>query len=387
MTIPARDRYCSSSSGQILPVHELVLAAQEADTPGARPEHRVDLDRQLYIGLKLDDGAVARDRREVPEARQPAALALVFLPPPPVMGERLGGWIDDHPSRRAVDDHRVTATDDAHQAGDAEHGRQAEGAGHDRGVALGTAELRRHARHQARRHERRIGRAQLLGQDDAALGQLRECLVGRVGQAPHEALADLADILHPGGEVDVARPGEVLHDPGDFGLDGGFRVQTIIGDARVDAAHEARIAQHVHVGVEQVAELLGRRIGQDGGLLLELLELLPRAPKRIGEAQALGLPLTLGDVVFGHLEHAALAHMGRADGDAGRYAEAVGQALDGALGGRHGPLPTAPPSTHFHNSVFHTIAFPISSAGGGAPAMPGHRQASPTPRGGGKSDP
>ncbi len=45
------------------------------------------------------------------------------------------------------------------------------------------------------------------------------------------------------------------------------------------------------------------------------------------------------------------------------------------------------PSTHSHNSVCHTIAFPASSVGGGAPAMPGHRQASSTTRGGGRSDP
>ncbi len=37
--------------------------------------------------------------------------------------------------------------------------------------------------------------------------------------------------------------------------------------------------------------------------------------------------------------------------------------------------------------VHYTIAFPVSSAGGDARAMRGHRQAFPTPRGGGKSDP
>ncbi len=38
-------------------------------------------------------------------------------------------------------------------------------------------------------------------------------------------------------------------------------------------------------------------------------------------------------------------------------------------------------------NCIHTIAFPVSSAGGEAPAMRGHRQAFPTPRGDGKSDP
>ncbi len=37
--------------------------------------------------------------------------------------------------------------------------------------------------------------------------------------------------------------------------------------------------------------------------------------------------------------------------------------------------------------VHYTIVFPVSPAGGDAPAMRGHRQALPTPRGGGKSDP
>ncbi len=35
----------------------------------------------------------------------------------------------------------------------------------------------------------------------------------------------------------------------------------------------------------------------------------------------------------------------------------------------------------------HTIGFPVSSAGGEVPAMRGHRQAFPTPRGDGTSDP
>ncbi len=47
----------------------------------------------------------------------------------------------------------------------------------------------------------------------------------------------------------------------------------------------------------------------------------------------------------------------------------------------------ARPSTYFHNFAYHTIAFPVSSAGGDAPAMGTHRQAFPTPRGSGKRDP
>ncbi len=39
-------------------------------------------------------------------------------------------------------------------------------------------------------------------------------------------------------------------------------------------------------------------------------------------------------------------------------------------------------STHLHDFAYHTIAFPVSSAGGDAPAMRGHRQGVPTPPGG-----
>jgi len=41
----------------------------------------------------------------------------------------------------------------------------------------------------------------------------------------------------------------------------------------------------------------------------------------------------------------------------------------------------------YHLICTPTIAFPVSSVGGRAPAMPAHRQALPTPRGDGKSDP
>ena len=39
----------------------------------------------------------------------------------------------------------------------------------------------------------------------------------------------------------------------------------------------------------------------------------------------------------------------------------------------------APVSTYFHDFAYHTIAFPVPSAGGDAPAMGTHRQAFPTP--------
>ncbi len=45
------------------------------------------------------------------------------------------------------------------------------------------------------------------------------------------------------------------------------------------------------------------------------------------------------------------------------------------------------PITYFHDFAYHTIAFPVPSAGGDARAMRGHRQAFPTPRGSGKRDP
>ncbi len=50
-------------------------------------------------------------------------------------------------------------------------------------------------------------------------------------------------------------------------------------------------------------------------------------------------------------------------------------------------LPRFSVSGLYQLNCTHTIAFPVSSAGGETPAMAAHRQAFPTPRGGGKSDP
>ncbi len=50
-------------------------------------------------------------------------------------------------------------------------------------------------------------------------------------------------------------------------------------------------------------------------------------------------------------------------------------------------LPRFSVSDLYQLKCTHTIAFPVSPAGGEAQAMRGHRQAFPTPRGGGKSDP
>ena len=52
-----------------------------------------------------------------------------------------------------------------------------------------------------------------------------------------------------------------------------------------------------------------------------------------------------------------------------------------------GRIQTQLPSTPLHDFTYHTIAFPVPSAGGDARAMRAHRQAFPTPRGSGKRDP
>ena len=94
------------------------------------------------------------------------------------------------------------------------------------------------------------------------------------------------------------------------------------GDALVDAADEARVRQHREMRVEQVADLLGRGAGQSRGFGLQLAQLLQRDRNGLGEAVALGFDLGLRDVALVHRKIAALADMGRADGDPRRDAEA-----------------------------------------------------------------
>src|SRR5262249_32674399 len=208
-----------------------------------------------------------------------------------------------------------------------EAGGQAEGAGHDRGRALGAADFRGEAADDLRIHQGGIGRRDVLGDDDATLRKAREGLVGCAREIADEAGAALADAGRAGGGGGVVELGEARRHLADLGAHGGLGVDALLGDPALDAAHDARAAEHLQAGVEQEAEFLGGGTVEVFRLVLELLELALRLGQGIGEPLLLGRYRILGDGVFGDVDVTGLDNMRRPDRDAGRDAEAVEAAL------------------------------------------------------------
>ena len=125
-----------------------------------------------------------------------------------VIADRLARRIEDHGAFGAVDHHRRRRPRMLDQGRHREHRRQPQGAGDDRGVAVGAAELGGKAGDPPRIHQRGIGRGQLVGEDDRALGHARIGDVGLFDQVADEPRADDPDILDPRRQIRVAHRGE-----------------------------------------------------------------------------------------------------------------------------------------------------------------------------------
>ena len=188
-------------------------------------------------------------------------------------------------------------------------------------MAVGAAELGGKAGDPPRIHQRGIGRGQLVGENDRALRHARIGDVGLFDQVADEPRADDPDILDPRRQIRVAHRGEALRDLVDLDLDRALGVDPGPANPLVDAAHQARVRQHRHVCIEQVADLLGGGFGKVGGLGFELAQLFQRDRHRFGEAAAFGVDLGFGDMALMHRKLAAVADISRPDGDPRRHAE------------------------------------------------------------------
>ncbi len=229
--------------------------------------------------------------------------------------------MEDDRAFAAVDDDLVAALHLIEKAADAEHRRQVERARHDRGVALGAAEHGGESGDAARIHQRGIGRRQLLGEDHRAFGQRLDRGVRRLGEIAHQARADDADIVDPRREIGIAHLGEARRDLRDLVHHRALGIDALGLDPPLGAAHEARIAEHVKMRVEQIADLFLRRARQGVGLGFQLAQLLGRERDGGGEALELGLDLVLVETVFGNGD-IVVGDEDRTDRDAGRDAEA-----------------------------------------------------------------
>ena len=316
---------------QIVAVHVEKLGAHQPQPHRPVGRRLGQLDRQFEIGFEGDLDPVAGRRRQPAQPRQMTPLARQQVAPRLVIGDGLRRRVDDHGPLGAVDHHHRVGPRMLDQLRDGEHRRQPQRARDDRGMAFGAAELGGETGDALRVHQRGVGRGQLVGEDHRARGDAGKRHIGFFDQVADQPGADHADILDPRRQIGVAHRRKALGDLVDLDLDGALGIDPRPVDALADAAHQARIGQHRHMGVEQIADLLGGGFGQAGGFGLELAQLLQRHRHRLGEAVALGLDPGIGDVAFMDRKIAALADIGRSDGDPRRHSE-PGQSLFGGGG-------------------------------------------------------
>ena len=82
-------------------------------------------------------------------------------------------------------------------------------------------------------------------------------MIGRFRQTADDPSADIAYVLHAGGHIGVVEFGEAANDLRNLKLNGGFGVSAALFNALLDAPDEARTGQHLHMRVEEEAELFG----------------------------------------------------------------------------------------------------------------------------------
>ena len=153
--------------------------------------------------------------------------------------------------------------------------------------------------------------------------QMREGREGRLGQVADQPGADLADIVGARREIGVVDRREFLGDRGDLRLDRGFGIDAVA--RRCGSRRRARTREP-----ESICRCASSRMpissaagaGSPRGLGFSL-RICFRAEATASAKRACSASTwSASIVVLGHLDGAGLDEMGRADGDAGRDAEA-----------------------------------------------------------------
>ena len=124
---------------------------------------------------------------------------------------------------------------------------------------------------------------------------------------------------------------EGLADGDDLVMNGGFGVERILGDPVLGTADQPRIAQHLEISLEQIAEILGCSCGERAGTFLKPMpeprQLAPRADDGGAQALLFRFNLRVRQAVLGHPHLAGLKDIGHTHADARRYAEALNDAF------------------------------------------------------------
>ena len=148
-------------------------------------------------------------------------------------------------------------------------------------------------------------------------------MIGRFRQAADDPSADIAYVLHAGGHIGVVEFGEAANDLRNLRLNGGFGVSAVLFDALLDAPDKARAGQHLHVRVEEEAELFGNGRRQFPRLGSQGFDLIPCILDRGLKARDLAVDLFTLDAIFRHVEGTAFDNVGWPDRNARRDAHTV----------------------------------------------------------------
>ena len=106
----------------------------------------------------------------------------------------------------------------------------------------------------------RVGGRQLVGDDHGPGLGLAERFQRLAHQVADDAVADVAHVLDPGGDIGVVHGLEGMDDIGQGFLHGRFGVQALFLNQVLGAAHQARILQHVQIGIEQELHFAGQGV-------------------------------------------------------------------------------------------------------------------------------
>ena len=320
-------------AGKIRAVHVLELGAVQPDAVAAVVEHRDHLFWQFDVAEHLQMQPVAGFGRQVAVAGDTRLVVLVAGPAFLVLHQGLFAGMHDHHAGHAVNDDDVVAVDGGAGVVEAQHGRNFQAAGDDAGVRGPAALVGDKALDAFELDLAGIGRGQVPRHEHDPLVDGRDVLAARAGEAGHDPIGHLVDVLDPFAKIGVGHLIEHLVDGA------GHLVQSPLGvdpfglDGIEHLAVEQLVLEQDPVGLEDLAvalELFGR-VGDDGadlvaGLLDGRLETAAFVRQVVGaDRVALDDPHPL-----------AVYQVGLADADARRGADAVEAQFLGRVLVRHG---------------------------------------------------
>jgi hypothetical protein len=277
------------------------------------------------VGGDLDHEAVGGGRRCGGFGDERLGAAALRGGAVEVVGERLGGGIDDDGARGAVDDEDRPVGDGQHILAGRHDRGDAERSGEDGGVRDGAPEGGDDALHVGGVETRRLDRGEVGGHHDALGGSDAGFDAQDVGQ---HLVADAADVGSSGLLVGVGKGpeavGQVVDGVAPCAICGG----TVVGDELPCDPDEVVVVEEQQVGIEDGGIVLA---DGSGHLVASIDEILARAGD--GGGQPVSLEVGVAGRAVVQAEGGRCERELRADTDAGGCRHGTGKRRSGHSGG------------------------------------------------------